>query len=298
MNIEDVAKILKQLGFDDRFNSEQTAICVLSLLHNHPKLLRIHDIIVHARKNLNKAYAENTRESIRKSSLKRLVNHGLAINNKDNPTRPTNSGSNNYCLTDEFYKILKSTGSERKQLVLQWNKSHGNIVKQLADLKHEISVKFPNSKQFKLSPGPHNILEKHIVEDFVSKKIKKPEMVYLGDTRNKMLYVNDKLVKKLGITLDEHDKLPDVIAWSHKSKRFYVIESVTSVGPVEESRKKEIDGVLNKKSSKRYGIIFITAFLDRKTFRKFSDIIAKDTYVWIASEPDGLIHYSNKGIDL
>lgn len=88
MKINNIAKILKQLDFDDRFNTEQTAICIISLFENYPKLLRIHDIIVHAKKKLHKEYAENTRESIRKGSLKRLVNHGLVISNKDDPKRP------------------------------------------------------------------------------------------------------------------------------------------------------------------------------------------------------------------
>jgi len=296
MNTSYIENILKQLGFDDRFNTEQTAICVISLFGNYPKLLRIHDIIVYAKKKLNKEYAENTRESIRKSSLKRLVNHGLVIFNKDDPARPTNSGLTNYSLMEEFYKILKSKGTSRKKLIIYWKKLHHKMKIELEDTRHKVRILLPTNKRLSLSPGPHNILEKHIVEYLVPINIRQAEVVYLGDTRKKMLYVNKDLTKKLGIILDEHDKLPDVIVWSYKSKKFYVIESVTSVGPVEESRKKEIDYVINKKSSKNYEIIFITAFLDRKTFRKFSDVIANDTYVWIASEPEGLIHYSKKGI--
>lgn len=296
MNTGYIEKILKQLGFDDRFNTEQTAICVISLFGNYPKLLRIHDIIVHAKKKLKKEYAENTRESIRKGSLKRLVNFGLVLYNKDDPARPTNSGLTNYSLTKEFFNILKSKGNSRKKLINSWKKLDNKMKTELKDISHKVSILLPNGKRLLLSPGPHNILQKHIVNDLVLKKIKQPKVVYLGDTRKKMLYVNNDLIAKLGIILDEHDKLPDVIVWSHKSKKFYVIESVTSVGPVEESRKKEINHVINKKSSKNYKITFTTAFLDRKTFRKFSDVIANDTYVWIASEPEGLIHYSKKGI--
>ncbi len=298
VSIQEIQKILNQLGFPQRFNTEQTAICVISLFDNHPKLLRIHDIIEHAKRQLKKNYAENTRESIRKLSLKRLVNHGLAIYNKDDPARPTNSGLANYCLTDEFYKILKSNFKTRTQLIQSWNKLHENMKEQIVDTSHGVSIKLPDGKQLKLSPGPHNVLEKYIVEILVRAKVKQPYIVYVGDTKNKMLYVNEKLVKKLGIILDEHDKLPDVIVWSHAKHKFFVIESVTSVGPVEESRKKEIDNVINKKTGKNYGMVYITAFLDRKTFARFAGIIAVETYVWIASEPDLLIHYSKKGIDL
>jgi type II restriction enzyme len=161
-----------------------------------------------------------------------------------------------------------------------------------------VTVTLPDGKKLELSAGAHNVLEKYIVEVLIRSQVKKPEIVYIGDTKKKMLYVNEKLVKKLGIVLDKHDKLPDVIVWSHASRRFFVIESVTNVGPVEESRKKEIDNVINKKTGKNYDIVYITAFLDRKTFARFAGIIANETYVWIASEPDQLIRYSKKGIDL
>ena len=297
MNVTEVQTILKQLNFDQRFNTEQTAICVISFFDNHPKLMRIHDIIIHAKAKLNKSYAENTRESIRKASLKRLVNHGLVIFNKDDPARPTNSGLANYCLTEEFYQILRSKGKSRDQLMDAWKKIHNSTSAQTIDTTHNVTVNLPDGEKLELSPGAHNILEKHIVENLVPHQIKKPEVVYLGDTKKKMLYVNGKLVKRLGLVLDEHDKLPDVIVWSHASKKFLVIESVTSVGPVEESRKKEIESVINKKTGKNYSIVYITAFLDRKTFARFAGIIATETYVWIAAEPDQLIHYSKKGID-
>lgn len=298
LDIQKTQEILKRLGFDPRFNTEQTAICVISLFENHPKLIRIHDIITYAKNKLNKNYAENTRESIRKGSTKRLVNHGLAISNKDDPSRPTNSGRTNYCLTDDFYEILRSGGKSQEKRVQTWNELHGSMIAQIDDTTHNVTVKFPDGKTYELSPGAHNLLEKYIVERFVLSMIKKPEMVYLGDTRKKMLFVNENLVKKLGIILDEHDKLPDVIVWSHTSRRFHVIESVTSVGPVEESRKREIDYIINGKTDKKYDITYTTAFLDRKTFSRFAGIIASDTSVWIASEPDGLIQYSKKGIDL
>ena len=38
------------------------------------------------------------------------------------------------------------------------------------------------------------------------------------------------------------------------------------------------------------GKIFVTAFLDSKTFKKFSTSLAWETEVWIAEEPDHMIH--------
>ena len=38
------------------------------------------------------------------------------------------------------------------------------------------------------------------------------------------------------------------------------------------------------------GMIFVTAFLDFKTFKKFSESLAWETEVWIADMPDHMIH--------
>ena len=39
-------------------------------------------------------------------------------------------------------------------------------------------------------------------------------------------------------------------------------------------------------------LIFITAFLDRTTYRKFAKDIAWETEVWIADAPEHMIHFN------
>lgn len=38
------------------------------------------------------------------------------------------------------------------------------------------------------------------------------------------------------------------------------------------------------------GKVYVTAFLDFKTYKKFADDLAWDTEVWIAEVPDHMIH--------
>ena len=40
------------------------------------------------------------------------------------------------------------------------------------------------------------------------------------------------------------------------------------------------------------GKIYITAFLDFKTFNKFADIIAWETEIWIANMPEHMLHFN------
>jgi hypothetical protein len=117
------------------------------------------------------------------------------------------------------------------------------------------------------------------------------------------LYVDRDLAQVLGIIIDEHDKLPDVMVWSHKRNALFVVESVTSVGPVEEQRRNEINHVINEKpkkisplkARKKIRIGFVSAFPNRSTFARFSKLIAWGTDVWIASEPEGIIRYQHSG---
>lgn len=67
----------------------------------------------------------------------------------------------------------------------------------------------------------------------------------------------------------------------------YFIESVTSVGPMDNKRIVELQELTKNVKS---GKIFVTAFLDFKTFKKFSESLAWDTEVWVADMPDHMIH--------
>lgn len=65
------------------------------------------------------------------------------------------------------------------------------------------------------------------------------------------------------------------------------LKSVTSSGAMEPKRIKEIEEMTKDVTA---GKIYVTAFLDFKTFKKFSDTLAWETEVWISDMPDHMIH--------
>lgn len=67
----------------------------------------------------------------------------------------------------------------------------------------------------------------------------------------------------------------------------YFIESVTSVGPMDNKRIVELQELTKNVKS---GKIFVTDFLDFKTFKKFLESLAWDTEVWMVDMPDHMIH--------
>ena len=68
-----------------------------------------------------------------------------------------------------------------------------------------------------------------------------------------------------------------------------MIEAVTSHGPVSPKRWVELEEAFKDCT---VGLVYVTAFLDRTEFRKNAADIAWETEVWIADNPDHMIHFN------
>jgi hypothetical protein len=144
-----------------------------------------------------------------------------------------------------------------------------------------------NGQAFSFSAGEHNTLQKAIIEEFASRFAKGAEVLYVGDTENKDLIKNREALEHLGVSLTDHDKLPDVVLYIEDKKWIYFIEAVTSVGPISNKRMQEFNAMMVECKA---GIIFVTAFPNAAIFKRFIDQLAWETEVWIADNPDHLIH--------
>mgnify|MGYP002664874690 CR=1 FL=1 len=83
--------------------------------------------------------------------------------------------------------------------------------------------------------------------------------------------------------------LPALIAYSEKNNWLYLIEAVTTANPITELRRSTLLHLASKCTA---DLIFVTAFPDRDTYRKFSRDIAWETEVWIADAPEHMIHFN------
>ena len=144
-----------------------------------------------------------------------------------------------------------------------------------------------NESEFTFSPGKHNELQKAIIEEFAPRFAPNSECLYVGDTVEKALVKDEGKLRELGFSITLHDKMPDVVLYSAEKNWLYFIEAVTSVGPMEPKRIKEIEEMTINVALEK---IYVTAFLDFKTFKKFSESLAWETEVWIADIPDHMIH--------
>lgn len=245
----------------------------------------IHNVIAFVREKYDIVYAENSRESIRKQAMHHFRNAAFIEDNGE----ATNSRNYSYRLTDEMMRLIQSYGDKAWETNLaKFQKNHESLVDAYASKRRllKMPVKI-NGVGFTFSSGKHNQLQKKIIEEFASRFASDSQCLYVGDTIKKDLVKDEETLRKLGFDITVHEKMPDVVLYSEEKNWLFFIEAVTSVGPMDYKRKREIDEMTKKVTA---GKIYITAFLDRKTYKKFFDDLAWETEVWIADEPDHMIH--------
>lgn len=249
------------------------------------------DIMDFMRDEYDLNYKPNTRETVRKEVIHYFLQSSIVESNRDKPDRPTNSPKFCYSLTSEFLNLIQSYETNSWDEALNSYKDNINSLVDKYKKEREVNripVKI-NGAELTFSPGKHNELQKAIIEDFAPIFAQGAEVLYVGDTDNKDLIKNEEKLSELGIDMKEHTKLPDVVLYREDKNWIYFVESVTSVGPINDKRIIEIGEMTQKCKS---GKIYVTAFLDRETFRKFAHDIAFETEVWIANKPEHMIHYN------
>ena len=286
--------ILGQIGMPLRQQNDMCCHVFLALLTVGPqtqwgkadnKWVRIHDIIAFLRDEYGVQYAENSRETIRKEALHRFRTAALI---EDNGTA-TNSPNYRYRITPEALALIRTYRKRTwKKSLLDFIVKHGKLKETYASKrqlsKMAINV---NGAEMPLSTGRHNLLQKAVLEEFASRFAQHSKCLYIGDTAKRDLFKDEKVLGKLHFDVTLHDKMPDVILYSETQDWLYFIECVTSVGPMSPQRVIELKTMSKNTSS---GRVFITAFPDFRTFKRFADSIAWETEVWIADMPDHMIH--------
>jgi hypothetical protein len=298
---DEALEILKAFGLPRAQQNERSALTLLALTDIGPNdswadtkkpSLRIWDIMGFMRDKYGKDYAANSRETIRRQTIHQFEQARLVDRNADDPSRPTNSGNNCYCLTDAAIIALKTFGTPGfDDAVEKFVQKFGQLetaYNKRRDLQ-KVKLELPTGVTLQLSPGKHNALQVAVVEELGPRFAPGAKLLYLGDTAKKHVVCEVDALAKLNIGITEHDKLPDVVLYDAKKKWLFLIEAVTSHGPVSPKRHAEIETMLAKCPAER---VYVTAFLDRSDFRKYAANIAWETEVWIAETPDHMIHFN------
>lgn len=301
--LTEAGKILTALQFGPKQRNETAAYTLLAMLDLRPDvpwedaqapLRGVTPVIDFIAEAYGVRYAPNTRETIRDDAVKFFVEAGLLLRNPDEPNRPTNSGKTVYQIEPSALALLRKVGTTT------WTPALNRYLTSRESLKNEIArkrdlarvpVTLPDGSKVALSPGGQNPLIKAIIEKFCPAFAPGGIVIYIGDTENKFVHLETDSLNSLGVKLDSAAKIPDVIVHYTAKNWLLLIEAVTSAGPVDGKRRKELKELF---TGCKAGLVFVTAFENRRTMQSFLSHIAWESEVWIAEDPDHMIHFNGE----
>ena len=256
---------------------------------DHPPL-QSRQIIKWMNTHLGENIADSSYDAIRRTDLVLPVAALIIQNSAKNPDANTNDGTRGFAVSPSAAHAIRQFGTPG------WSAALGGFLQGRATLAAElqrnrnlarVAVTTSDGVALHFSPGKHNLLQKAIIEVFLPLFGYGAQVLYVGDTANKSLHVDQAGLAALRFFELAHDKLPDVVAYSASKNWLYLIEAVTTANPITEMRRRTL---LELTETCTAEVIFVTAFPDRTIYRKFAKDIAWETEVWIANAPEHMIH--------
>jgi len=301
--IQQALTVLKTLGLPRAQQNEQSALTLLALLDLKPSdkwanasdpLRGITPMTDFFSEHYGKTYKPNTRETVRRETVHRFLAAGLIVENPDDPSRPINSPRGVYKMEKGALELMRTFGSPEWKSSLQAYLTSIQTLKQRYAQEREmkrIPVQITQGQTIYLSPGGQNVLVKKVIEEFCPRFTPGGNLAYVGDTDEKFALFDEALLNRLGVRIDAHGKMPDLVIYYEKRNWLILVEAVTSHGPVNPKRREELKELFRNCSA---GLVFVTAFLTRKAMIQFLDDISWETEVWVAEAPSHLIHFNGE----
>ena len=300
---DNALKLLVALGLPRAQQNERSALALLALLDLRPDrkwadaqnpLMGITPIMDWIRDHYDKTYAPNTRETVRRQTVHQFVDAGIAVYNPDKPDRPVNSPAAVYQIEPSALALLRSfdTKAWHENLTAYLAKRQTLAARYALERKQNlVPVQIAPGKEITLSPGEHSELIRAIIEDFGARFVPGGVLIYAGDTGDKWGYFDAPTLAKLGVNVDSHGKMPDVVLYYPEKNWLVLVESVTSHGPVDGKRHAELARLFAGSTA---GLVYVTAFPNRAIMGRYLGEIAWETEVWVADAPSHLIHFNGE----
>lgn len=301
--LQEAIEILRSLQFGPKQHNDVAAYALLALLDMKPEmswsqakdpLCGVTPIIEFVRRTYGVRYAPNTRETIRDEAVKHFVEAGMLLRNPDDPKRPTNSGKTVYQVHAAALSLIRSFGSASWPSKLKTYLISRDGIRRELERKRELAqlpVRLSPDKTIAISPGGQNPLIKAILESFCPRFASGGHVVYVGDAASKFLHLDKDRLGSLCASIPAPAKMPDVIVHDARRGWLLLVEAVASAGPVDGKRRKELKDLFQ---GCRAGLVFVTAFPTRAAMRGFLTQISWETEVWVAEDPDHMIHFDGE----
>lgn len=134
-------------------------------------------------------------------------------------------------------------------------------------------------------------LVKAILEEFHPRFTPRGVVVWVAEDRYNSTYCSRENMVRLGLDASSPIDLPNVIIY-HWLRDWMAVLDVASIrGPVKPERREELRGMFSGRAT---GVVYFTVLADRAELQSSFDGISWGTDVWIAEEPDHLIHFDGE----
>lgn len=150
-----------------------------------------------------------------------------------------------------------------------------------------IPVTLPGGVELTLGAGGQNVLIKQMIDDFSAYFIPAGEVLYIGDADSKLMHFDEEKLAQLGVVVNTHGKLPDLVVYQPEKNWLFLMEAASSHGPIDAKRYGELSTLFAGSSA---GLVYVSCFPDRAVMRKFLADLAWETEAWCASDPTHMIH--------
>lgn len=256
---------------------------------NNDYALKTRDIITFYNENLEENVSSGSYDDVRRSDLERLLQATIVVRSK--PTANNSNPTRGYKVNAEYSRIIRNYGqSDWFAQVDTFSKSHPSYEDRISQKRNipKLKVTMPDGKEIELKDGEHNSIQKQIIEEFLPRYGKNAVVLYCGDADNKYGIIFEKeQLTALGFGDLKQGKLPDVVAYSPMVDWIFMIEAYHTSNPITRERKYELEQLLGDSAKKA---VFVTAFENAAAYRNCSEELAWETEIWIATEPDHMIH--------
>lgn len=301
--VAEAIDVLTQLGFPKAQLNERSGLTLLALLDLRPEnawseasspLRGITPMMDFMAEHFDKQYAPNTRETVRRQTVHQFVADGLVLRNPDDPGRAVNSAKTTYQVNAIALELLRTYSSRDWKLHLARYRMKAEALAERWNKERElqrIPVVLPDGADITLSPGGQNVLIAALIADFCPVFTPGGRVLYVGDADEKLAVYDAATLAELGVEIEEHGKMPDLVVHHVERGWLVLIEAVTSHGPVDPKRHEELHDLFAESTA---GLVFVTAFLDRRAFAKYLGEISWETEVWVAESPTHLIHFNGE----
>jgi hypothetical protein len=301
--IAEAQAILMALGLPKEQRNERAALTLLALVDLTPTkawsaaespMMGVTPIMEFAAQHYRKKWAPNTRETIRRFTLHQFEQAGLVVANPDEPGRPTNSPNYCYQIEPRALEAIRSFGTaDWADTLRRYLVDVRTLAQRYAQARSMrcIPLTLTAGVAIELSPGGQNALVRQIIDEFCPRFTPGARPLYVGDTKQKWAYFDESGLRALGVVVQEHGKMPDVVVHYTNKNWLVVIEAVTSHGPVSPKRLAELKSIFSGSSA---GLVFVTAFLNRRGLLKYLSDIAWETEVWVADAPEHMLHFNGE----